>query len=108
MDFGFVLFSIFAVALGTWITQAQNSYLRAYAAATGSASFASGDLFRRVIARPWELLRSAPLTHISRATGTAQSDAVLEGLRQRYLSRRRVGLAAFFVAWLVWVSLSLR
>jgi len=108
IDAGFVVFSVFAIALGTWMTRAQDSYLRAYAAATGSTSFASGDLLRRIIARPWELLSSAPLTNISRAAGTPQRDAHLEVLRQRYLSRRRACFVAFLVGWFVYVALSLR
>ena len=105
--FGFILFSAITLGLGIWINRLQDDYLRAYAAATGSQSFASGNLVE-LATRPWQLLRAAPLTNIFRATGTHQADPQLEALRQRYLERRRFGYAVIFFCWLAWVFIDFR
>jgi hypothetical protein len=100
-DAGYVLFLFIALALGGWITRAQDDYLRAYNRATGSNAPTTSDLGRLII-RPWRLWTSAPLTNLARATGTRQSDPSLELLRQRYLQRRLVAFVAIFISFFGW------
>jgi hypothetical protein len=37
-------------------------------------------------------------------TGSPQRDPGLESLRQRYVARRRIGLALFVAGWIVWLA----
>ena len=80
------------------MTRAQDAYMQAYASATGAPVATTAALARRLI-RPWQLLTTAPLTDIGRATGTRQADPVLEALRQRYLTRRRISFVVLFVGF---------
>jgi hypothetical protein len=107
IDVALVVFGVFAVALGGWWMAAQDEYLRAHAVATGTAPQTTDALARRLM-RPWQLLTSAPLTNISRAMGTRQTDPVLEGLRQKALTRRWVSFAAIFLAFLGYSLLHMR
>jgi hypothetical protein len=54
--------------------------------------------------RPWRLLRSGALISLFALTGSPQRDPAIESLRQRYLVRRRIGLALFAAAWIVWFA----
>ena len=84
-DPGYVVLLIIAVALASWMTRAQDDYLRAYNRATESDAPTSSHLVRLLL-RPWRLWTSAPLTKYMRATTRRQSDADLEILRQRFLT----------------------
>jgi hypothetical protein len=90
-------------AIGVWIDLAQNSFLRAQASAVNSRPFAGGDLVKGAM-RPWRLLRSGGLAALFALTGSQQRDPALESLRQRYLARRRYGLALLAAGWIVWVA----
>ena len=103
-EIDFVVFTIYALSIGIWMTRAQDDFLRAYAAATGEPVRTSAELGKTLL-RPWELLTKAPLTRASRAWSTRQSDPKLEALRQRYLQRRQIAFVAFFAGFFVLVAL---
>jgi len=107
IDLGYVVFVVFAVAVGGWMNAAKDEYLRAYAVATGTAPQTTAALMRRLM-RPWQLLTSAPLTNISRAIGTRQADPVLEALRQKVITRRWISFAAIFAAFFGYALLRIR
>jgi hypothetical protein len=96
------LFIAGTLAIGVWIDLAQNTFLRAHASAPNSRPFAGGDLLQAVM-RPWRLVRSGGLVALFALTGSSQRDPALESLRQSYLGRRRIGLALFAAAWIVWL-----
>ena|SRR5438105_14362976 len=100
-DPGYVVLLIIAVALASWMTRAQDDYLRAYNRATESDAPTSSHLVRLLL-RPWRLWTSAPLTKYMRATSRRQSDADLEILRQRFLLRRQLTFVALFLAFFGW------
>ncbi|MEP6694945.1 MAG: hypothetical protein ABJB39_09885 [Chloroflexota bacterium] len=98
-----VFFVSGALLIGIWIDAAQNSFLRAHARRPTAGSF-TGDEVVRLAMRPWRLLRAGALTSLLGATGTPQRDPGLERLRQRYLSRRGIGLAVIAASWVVWLG----
>lgn len=100
----FVLFALYALAVGYWMTRAQDDYLRAYRAATGEPVLTSVEAGRTLL-RPWEVLTKAPLTRASRAWSTRQADPTLEALRQRYLQRRLFAFVAFMTGFFVMIAL---
>jgi hypothetical protein len=100
IDPGYVLILIGLFVFGLWMSKAQDEYMRAYAAATGSTPVTTPDIYRMMFMRPWRLVTSAPLTQVSRALGAKQTDPALETLRRRAITRRwitiLVGFGTFF------------
>ena len=107
IDAGYVLFVVLAVAVGAWMNSAQDAYMRAHARANGMEPQTSGTMLRRLL-RPWALLRSAPLTAISRAVGTRQADPGLERLRQTVIARRWIASALIFGTFFAYSLMRMR
>jgi hypothetical protein len=94
-----VLFGAVFVALGLWQVQGQVRYLRLYARKSGESISVEQQAatYLRNPFRGW-LSSNAATWRGTQVTAQQQEDAELEGLRQAYLTRRRIWLSASALA----------